>query len=201
MHDSLQRELSFLSGSCNILLDQRVSGKIKVLIHRDDESHIEYIEDNLKDMRKADLGFEVGEKIVPFGKLLSVKYPKLLFDIDVEAGKEQVVIEYLNQKSIQFVVPILTGDIEKISRLKNTFTMATSGNNLLNDNLQNFIFDSALATPTPDLQYILRRDGGPYQELCRHLINSRINESQKDAILKCIFAKDLAVIQGPPGSG
>ncbi len=112
--------------------------------------------------------------MVPFGNLLSVKYPKLLFDIDVEPGKEQAVIKYLNQKSIQFVVPILTGDIEKISRLKNTFTMATSGNNLLNDNLQNFIFDSVLATPTPDLQYILRRDGGPYQELCRDLINSRI---------------------------
>lgn len=201
LHDSLQRELSFLRGSCNVLLDQRVSGKVKVLIHRDEKSRIEDIEDNLKDMRKADFGFEVGEKMVPFGNLLSVKYPKLLFDIDVEPGKEQAVIKYLNQKSIQFVVPILTGDIEKISRLKNTFTMATSGNNLLNDNLQNFIFDSALATPTPDLQYILRRDGGPYQELCRHLINSRINESQKDAILKCIFAKDLAVIQGPPGSG
>ena len=201
LHDSLQKELSFLSGSCNVTLDQRVPGKVKVLIHRDEESRIEDIEDNLKDMRKADFGFEVGEKMVPFGKLLSVKYPKLIFDIDVEAGKEQAAIEYLNQKSIQFVVPILTGDIEKISRLKNTFTMATSGNDLLNDNLQNFIFDSALATPTPDLQYILRRDGGPYQELCRHLINSRINESQKDAILKCIFAKDLAVIQGPPGSG
>ena len=201
LHDSIQKELSFLSGSCNVILDQRVPGKVKVLIHRDEASRLEDIEDNLKDMRKADFGFEVGEKIVPFGKLLSVKYPKLIFDIDVEAGKEQAVIEYLNQKCIQFVVPILTGDIEKISRLKNTFTMATSGNNLLNDNLQNFIFDSALATPTPDLQYILRRDGGPYQELCRHLINSRINESQKDAILKCIFAKDLAVIQGPPGSG
>lgn len=201
LHDSLQRELSFLNESCNIILDQRVPGKVKVLIHRDEESRIEDIEDNLKDMRKADFGFEIGEKMVPFGKLLSVKYPKLIFDIDVEAGKEQAIIKYLSQKSIHFVVPILTGEIEKISRLKNTFTMATSGTNLLNDNLQNFIFDSALATPTPDLQYILRRDGGPYLELCRHLINSRINESQKDAILKCIFAKDLAVIQGPPGSG
>lgn len=201
LHDSLQRELSFLNESCNIILDQRVPGKVKVLIHRDEESRIEDIEDNLKDMRKADFGFEIGEKMVPFGKLLSVKYPKLIFDIDVEAGKEQAIIKYLSQKSIHFVVPILTGEIEKISRLKNTFTMATSGTNLPNDNLQNFIFDSALATPTPDLQYILRRDGGPYLELCRHLINSRINESQKDAILKCIFAKDLAVIQGPPGSG
>lgn len=78
LHDSLQKELSFLSGSCNVTLDQRVPGKVKVLIHRDEESRIEDIEDNLKDMRKADFGFEVGEKMVPFGKLLSVKYPKLI---------------------------------------------------------------------------------------------------------------------------
>ena len=79
--------------------------------------------------------------------------------------------------------------------------MATTGTNLLNENLQNFIFDSALATPTKDLQYILRHDGGPYLELNKHLLNKRINESQKHAILKCIFAEDMAVIQGPPGTG
>ncbi len=201
LHDSLQRELSFLSSTCNVRIDQRVPGKVKLLLHRDEDSRIEDIEDSLKDMRKADFGFEVGDKIVPFGKLLSIKYPKLVFDIDVDERQEAAVFDYINQKSFQFVVPILTGDIEKISRLKNTFSMATSGENLLNDNLQNFIFDSSLATPTSDLQYILRRDGGPYTELCKHLINTKINESQKDAILKCIFAKDLAVIQGPPGSG
>jgi adenylate kinase family enzyme len=201
LRDALQRELAYLNGTCNVIIDERVPGKVKLLMHRDEESRIEDIEDNLKDMRKADFGFEIGEKLVPFGKLLSVKYPKLIFDIDVEERQEEAVFEYINQKSFQFVDPILTGDIEKISRLKNTFSMATSGENLLNNNLQNFIFDSALATPTPDLQYILRRDGGPYNELCKHLINSKINESQKDAILKCIFAKDLAVIQGPPGSG
>ena len=201
LHDSLQRELAFLNDTHNIIFDQSIPGKVKVLIHRDEESRIEDLEETLKDMRKADFGFEVGEKMIPFGKLLSVKYPKLLFDIDVDERQEAAVLDYISQKSFQFVVPILTGDIEKISRLKNTFTMATSGENLLNDNLQNFIFDSSLATPTQDLQYILRRDGGPYNELCRHLINSKINESQKDAILKCIYAKDLAVIQGPPGSG
>ncbi len=201
LHDSLQRELSFINSHYKTILDQRIPGKVKVKIHRDEESRVEDLEDNLKDMRKADFGFEIGGKIVSFGKLLSIKFPKLIFDIDVENKKEQEIIDYLSLKNIQFVFPVLTGDLEKISRLKKTFSMATSGNNLLNDNLQNFIFDSSLATPTRDLQYILRRDGGPYLDLCRHLINSKINESQKDAILKCLFAKDLAVIQGPPGSG
>lgn len=201
LHDALLRELSFLKGTCNVIIDEKVPGKVKLLMRRNEESRIEDIEDNLKSMRKADFGFEIGEKLIPFGKLLSVKYPRLIFDIDVEERQETAVFEYINQKSFQFVVPVLTGDIEKISRLKDTFSMATSGENLLNNNLQNFIFDSTLATPTPDLEYILRRDGGPYNELCKHLINSKINESQKDAILKCIFAKDLAVIQGPPGSG
>lgn len=202
LREGLHRELSFLSSDCEIKIDERIPGKVRLRISKNEEARVEDIEGSLRDMRKADFGFEIGEKIVPFGKLLSVNYPKLVFDIDVDdADMEQDVFDYLGQKSVRFVVPILTGDIEKISRLKNTFSMATSGENLLNDNLKNFIFDSALATPTPDLQYILRHDGGPYKELCKHLINKRVNESQKNAILKCLYAKDMAVIQGPPGSG
>lgn len=199
---TLEKELSFLPKSCNIIIDQRVPGKVRVPIYENEESKIEDIKGVLKNMRKVDFGFEIGGKIIPFGHLLSVKYPRLTFDIDVSpSDKESAVFEYLEKKSVRFVVPILTGDIEKISRLKKTFSMATSGDNLCNDNLQKFIFDSSFAEKTDNIDYILRRDGEPYNELCEHLINSKVNESQKDAILKCIFAKDMAIIQGPPGSG
>lgn len=199
---ALQSELSAISSSYSVRIDRTVPGKVRIPVSVNEESRIEDIEDSLKDMRKIDFGFEVNETVIPFGKLLSVNYPKLLFDIDVpQEDKEQAIFDYLEQRTVRFVAPILTGDIEKISRLKNTFSMATSGSNLLNENLQNFIFDSRLATKTDDIGLILRRDGGPYTELNEHLLNRRVNESQKDAILKCIFAKDMAVIQGPPGSG
>ncbi len=198
---SLKSEIYAVAPTHNVEVDHRVSGKVKILIKDNNDSRIEDLEENLRELRKADFGFDTGEKVIPFGKLLSINYPKLTFDINVESSKEEALREYIDSQSASFVVPILTGDIEKISRLKNTFTMATTGTNLLNENLQNFIFDSALATPTKDLQYILRHDGGPYNELNKHLLNKRINESQKHAILKCIFAEDMAVIQGPPGTG
>ena len=56
-------------------------------------------------------------------------------------------------------------------------------------------------TKTENIDNILRKDGYAYKELCKHLLNRNINESQKQAILKAIFAEDIAVIQGPPGTG
>lgn len=67
--------------------------------------------------------------------------------------------------------------------------------------MQRFIFDSSTATKTENIDNILRKDGYAYKELCKHLLNRNINESQKQAILKAIFAEDIAVIQGPPGTG
>ena len=201
LRDYLKRELFGLGLSENFTLDKRIPGKVKVRIQRNDESRVEDLEESLKEMRKVDFGFDIEGKVIPFGRLLTVNYPKLQFDIDVDSNKEVAIRDFLEQKTLSFVVPILSGDIEKISRLKNTFSMATIGSNLLNDNLGNFMFDSSLATKIDDIDLILSRDGGTYKELCRHLLNEKVNESQKDAILKCLYAKDLALIQGPPGSG
>ena len=199
---ALQKELNLLVHIYPITMYPRISGKVRIPIKNNKDSRIENIEESLKELRKADFGFDIDDVTVTFGKLLSVRYPKLTFDINVsQSGKEDAVRTYLNEKTVHYVVPILTGDIEKIARLKNAFSMATGGKNLLNNNMQNFLFDSHYATATDDIETILRRDGGPYNELCKHLLNTKINESQKDAILKCVFAKDMAVIQGPPGSG
>lgn len=202
LNTALERELSTLNtGQFNVTIDRYVIGKVRIPVSTDEDSRIEDIKERLKEMKKVDFGFNVGDTIVPFGKLLNVSYPKLTFDIDVPHDKEPAILEYLEKRTVNIVIPILTGDIEKISRLKNTFSMAKNGSNLLNENLQNFIFDSRLAKKTDDIELILRRDGAPYAELNEHLLNKKVNESQKDAILKCIWAKDMAVIQGPPGSG
>ena len=73
--------------------------------------------------------------------------------------------------------------------------MATTGQELTNPRLQNFIFDSSRATKTPDIELMLREDGSVYIEFCAHLLNDRINESQKQAIIKAMYAEDMAVIQ------
>lgn len=180
---------------------QKVAGKIRLNISCNSESRLEDLEDSIMDMRRADFGFTLGEKEIPFGKLLKVNYPNLIFDLDVPDDRKDAIIEVFESQIITRICPILTGEIEKISRLKNTFTMATTGQELTNPRLQNFIFDSSKATKTPDIELMLREDGPVYIEFCAHLLNNRINESQKQAIIKAMYAEDMAVIQGPPGTG
>ena len=93
-------------------------------------------------MKKADFGFMLDEKEVAFGKLLKANYPDLVFDIDVTNEEEkEFIIEAFESKVVNTIIPILTGDLEKISRLKDTFTKATTGTELANPRLQRFIFD------------------------------------------------------------
>lgn len=185
----------------NVQFAEKVEGKVRLNVSYNKESRLEDLEDSISEMRKADFGFMLNETEIPFGKLLKANYPYLVFDIDVEEDKKDRIIEAFESKAITTIIPILAGDLEKISRLKNTFTMATTGAELVNPHLQRFIFNSAEATKTQDIDLMLRKDGVVYRELCEHLLNDRVNESQKAAIIKAMYANDLAVIQGPPGTG
>lgn len=185
----------------DVQFSDKIEGKIRLNVFYNKNSRLEDLEDSITEMRKADFGFMLNDKEIPFGKLHKANYPDLVFDIDVEDDKKESIIEAFESKAISTIIPILTGDLEKISRLKNTFTMATTGAELVNPRLQRFIFNSAEATKTKDIDLMLRRDGVVYKELCDHLLNPRVNEPQKDAIIKAMYAEDLAVIQGPPGTG
>jgi hypothetical protein len=199
---SLRHDLAPLDDSgLEVSFAPKIEGKIRLNVLFNATSKLEDVSDHIADMKKAEFGFLLDDKQITFGKLLRVNYPNLVFDIDVDESMHDSVIEAFETKSIQTVMPILTGDVEKISRLKNTFTMATTGRELVNPRLQRFIFDSAEATKTKDIEDILKKDGTVYKDLCAHLLNEHINESQKAAILKAMYAEDLAVIQGPPGTG
>ena len=199
---SLENDLLRLSITGLVVqFEEKKDGKIRLKVNYNKNSRLEDLEDSLIEMRKADFGFMLDNKEKPFGKLVKANYPDLVFDIDVDDDEKDSIIEAFESKVITTIVPILTGDLEKISRLKNTFTMATTGEELINPRLQRFIFNSSEATKTKDIDIMLRRDGSVYKELCEHLLNSKINDSQKDAIIKAMYADDLAVIQGPPGTG
>lgn len=199
---SLESDLLQLSVSgIEVQFAEKVPGKIRLNVIYNKNSRLEDLEDSINEMRRADFGFVLGEKEVPFGKLLKANYPDLVFDIDVDDEKKNLIIEAFESKAVNKIIPILTGDLEKISRLKNTFTKATTGAELVNPRLQRYIFNSAEATKTQDIDSMLCKDGVVYKELCEHLLNSRVNESQKAAIIKAMYAEDLAVIQGPPGTG
>lgn len=198
---NLENDLSHIKApGIDIQFADKTEGKIRLNINYNKNSRLEDIEDKITDLRRADFGFVVNEKRIQFGKLQKINYPYLVFDLDVEENKDRVR-EAFESGAVTSIVPILTGDLEKISRLKETFTKATTGTELVNPRLQRFIFDSAEATKTEDIDLMLQRDGAMYRELSEHLLNSNINESQKDAIIKAMNANDLAVIQGPPGTG
>ena len=198
----LRNDLSHLSAiGAEISFAAKENGKIRLNLKYNSQSRLEDLEESILNMRKAEFGFMLGEKEISFGKLLKVNYPDLVFDIDVPETIKDEVMSAFEAKAIDTIIPILTGELEKISRLKKSFTKAASGQELINPRLQRFIFDSSMATITDDIDTLLRHDGPIYREICVHLLNEQINESQKQAIIKAMFSEDLSVIQGPPGTG
>lgn len=199
----LEEDLSPLKTmGINFIIPQKEEGKIRLGLNYNEASRMEDIENSLSDMKKADFGIQIEETEIHFGTLLKSNYPELTFNIDIENGDTKKLVEdAFERHAVSTIVPILTGDLEKISRLRKAFTQATTGVGLINPNLQNFMFDSSLAKPTKEIDFFLRRDGSTYIDLCHHLLNTNINESQKQAIIKAMYADDMAVIQGPPGTG
>lgn len=150
---------------------------------------------SVKELRGYD--FSAGKQY--FGKLFKVKYPEMVFDI---SGEEFEKAKQLFQpQNISQIEPNLTGDLEKIFRLRNSFNNILLGNNLQNQNLKNFIFDSGNAKRIDDIDFHLNTNSETFIELDKHLLNKNINEPQKQAIIKTLLAEDLALIQGPPGTG
>ena len=72
----------------------------------------------------------------------------------------------------------------------------------VNPRLRDFIFDSSKAEPT--FKFEINDEDIPelseYKELeSRQLLS--LNQSQKNAVLKALYANDLCLLQGPPGTG
>ena len=189
-------ELKALSSNTfNYELTHIPSDKEKYIFEIDIQSKKESQSSAIKELRGAD--FCIGKNY--FGKLLRVNYPEMIFDISgIEFEKTKHLFE---SHSVNSIEPNLTGDLEKIFRLKNSFSNISKGNNLRNPHLKDFIFDAEKAEKIDDIEVYTNPQSDTFLELEYHLLNKRINETQKQAIIKTLLAKDLAIIQGPPGTG
>ncbi len=150
----------------------------------------ETIEESLRELRGAE--FKINDKNI--GKLIRVKYPQIIIDFQ----DEEEISKLFEIGAITSITPNLTGDLEKISRLRDAFERISNNRRLQNKNLSEIIFDSSKAIPTENINAVLNES---YDEIKEHLLNKCINDSQINAIIKSIFAKDIALIQGPPGTG
>lgn len=169
--------------------------KEKYIFEIDIQSKKESQSSAIKELRGADFCFGKNN----FGKLLRVNYPNMTFDI---SGKEfEDTKQLFESHLVNSIEPNLTGDLEKIFRLKISFNNISSGKNLRNPNLKDFIFDAEKAEKIDNIEVYTNPQSDTFLDLEYHLLNKRINEPQKQAIIKTLLAKDLAIIQGPPGTG
>jgi superfamily I DNA and/or RNA helicase len=171
------------------------NNKEKYIITIDNQSKRESLVTAVKELRGAN--FCIGKN--DFGKLLRVNYPEMIFDISGDNFEQTK--QFFESKISSSIEPNLTGDIEKINRLKKSLDNILSGENLQNPNLKDFIFDAEKATKIDDIDFHTNLSSETYQDLDCHLLKKNINAPQKQAIIKTLLAKDLALIQGPPGTG
>jgi hypothetical protein len=109
-------ELKALSSNTfNYELTHIPTDKEKYILEIDIQSKKESQSSAIKELRGADFCF--GKNY--FGKLLRVNYPEMIFDISgIEFEKTKHLFE---SHSVNSIEPNLTGDLEKIFRLKNSF--------------------------------------------------------------------------------
>ena len=197
IYSNLKRQIDDLELSdYTITLNEVPTGKEKFIFKIDKNSQRESQIEVIQSMRGKDFIILDGIKL---GRLIRISYPLLTFALD-DTDKERS-IGALDAHIVKYVVPDITGDLEKIHRLKNALGSIIHGEGLNNPNLSEFIFDASQAKPIDDIDDYTHESSEYYRELSSHLLNSRINDSQKKAIIKTLLAKDIALIQGPPGTG
>ena len=197
IYNSLKRQIEELDLSdYTITLSEIPPGKEKFIFKIDKNSQLESQIEIIQSMRGKDFILFDSTKL---GRLIRISYPLLTFVLD-DTDKEQA-IRLLEEGLVNRVFPDITGDLEKIYRLKKAFSSIVKGENLKNENLSNFIFDASKAKPIENVDYYIDERSDFYQEITDHLLDKRIVDSQKKAIIKALKAEDLAVIQGPPGTG
>lgn len=197
VYSNLKRQIDNLElTDYTITLNEVPTGKEKFIFKIDKNSQRESQIEVIQSMRGKDFTMLDGIKL---GRLIRISYPLLTFALD-DADKDRA-IGALDAHIVKYVVPDITGDLEKIHRLKNALSSIIHGKGLNNPKLSDFIFDASQAKPIDDIDYYTNESSEYYRELTSHLLNSRINDSQKKAIIKTLLAEDLALIQGPPGTG
>ena len=169
--------------------------KVKLLYFNDIASRDEDRLDAARELKGTD--FTVGG--LKIGKLIrTANYPNLV--LDISGDFYEVTKQLFEETDVTEITPDLSGDLEKLARLKESLNRIVEGRDVENPSLGTFIFDASKAAGINDYEENIRLE---LQEVDKHLLNKRIanNEPQKVAIAKAILAPDLSLIQGPPGSG
>jgi len=173
----------------------------KYLCEENFELKVEQEEEKLSKLLREEFYFgNLQKEKFYLGKLQKVDYPDLYFIADEERIEE--VKENISEEIVKAIFPDLKGEKDKIKRLEDTvLKLDDDKTKLPNDNAKVFLYDSSKAKSIENIDYLLNRTSAEWKDFENNLFSSTLNESQKKAILKSLYAEELAIIQGPPGTG
>ena len=139
-----------------------------------------------------------GDKDIQVGVLNKIEYPKITFKLKEDAiEKLSSIIKNGENLIVAPDMDDMTGEIEKINRLRDSFDKITEHpESLKNPRLSSYLFDASKAT-TLSQEAIEQR----VEDIRNNQLNRNLNNSQINAIAKAVEAEDLSIIQGPPGTG
>lgn len=170
-------------------------GCVKLLYYFNKKSRDEERIEAIRELKGAD--FSIGD--LSIGKLIRISnYPEVV--IDISGDRFEITKQLIEDGNVSSITPDLSGDLEKLARLKESLTRIVQGRDVENVSLGDFIFDASKAGRIKDYEESLKLE---MQEISKHILNKKIdsNKPQKMAIAKALLAPDLALIQGPPGTG
>ena len=171
----------------------------KYLCEENFELKVEQEEEKLSKLLREDFYFGNPKEKFYLGKLKKVDYPDLYFI--VEEDKLDEVKENLVEETVKAIFPDLKGEKDKIKRLEDTVLKLDSKEKLPNDNAKEFLYDSSKAKSIENIEYLQNKASAEWQDFENNLFSKSLNDSQRKAIYKSLYAEELSLIQGPPGTG
>jgi hypothetical protein len=186
---------SFDSSRYSCTISDVPSDCVKLLYFYDKQSRNEERIEAVQELKSAD--FLAGD--LPIGKLIRISaYPEIV--LDISGDNYEFTKQLFEESNVEYITPDLSGDLEKLARLKESLNRIIEGREIENVSLGDFIFDASKAAGIKDFDENIKLE---LQEISKHILNKKIenNEPQKVAIAKALLAPDLALIQGPPGTG